>query len=245
MPKKDEAWKYTEDFIGRQKNQTKCFFCKEINFGGINRFKYHIVGVPGYDIEVCKKQTAEAKHFRYVQLKTHEQEKLTKKRQLEELSAIGSHAPASASAGCVGEGSSMPPFCPSASASASASTSTPPSGTITFGPRVRKSRLDSYFVPRGTLRAQPLLESMGWNKEVHDAARKQICKFWYFCDIPFIAARSPYWQGMVDAITICGAGFKAPTDAKLSGPLLLEMVEDMKVELEAIDSLGAKRVAPS
>ncbi|XP_057851224.1 uncharacterized protein LOC131061516 isoform X3 [Cryptomeria japonica] len=242
MPKKDEAWKYTEDFIGRQKNQTKCFFCKEINFGGINRFKYHIAGIPGHDIEVCKLQTLEAKRFCYVQLETHEQEKLTKKRQLVELSAIGSHAPTSASAsasasastsvGCVGEGSSMPPFRPSASASASASTSTPPSGTITFGPRVRKSRLDSYFVPRSTPGAQPSLESMGWNKEVHDAAKKQICKFWYFCNIPFIAARSPYWQGMVDSITICGAGFKAPTDAELSGPLLLQMVEDMKVELE-------------
>ncbi|XP_059077840.1 uncharacterized protein LOC131065844 [Cryptomeria japonica] len=238
MPKKDEAWKYTEDFIGRQKNQTKCFFCKEINFGGINRFKYHIAGIPGHDIEVCKLQTPEAKRFCYVQLETHEQEKLTKKRQLEELSAIGSHAPTSASAsastsvGCVGEGSSMPPFHPSAFASASASTSTPPGGTITFGPRVRKSRLDSYFVPRSTPGAQPSLEGMGWNKEVHDAARKQICKFWYFCNIPFIAARSPYWQGMVDSITICGAGFKAPTDAELSGPLLLQMVEDMKVELE-------------
>ncbi|XP_059066890.1 uncharacterized protein LOC131858042 [Cryptomeria japonica] len=126
----------------------------------------------------------------------------------------------------------MPPFHPSASASASASTSTPPGGTITFGPRVRKSRLDSYFVPRSTPGAQPSLEGMGWNKEVHDAARKQICKFWYFYNIPFIAARSPYWQGMVDSITICGAGFKAPTDAELSGPLLLQMVEDMKVELE-------------
>ncbi|XP_059074131.1 uncharacterized protein LOC131874589 [Cryptomeria japonica] len=37
---------------------------------------------------------------------------------------------------------------------------------------------------------------------------------------------------MVDSITICGAGFKAPTNAELNGPLLLQMVEDMKVELE-------------
>ena len=36
---------------------------------------------------------------------------------------------------------------------------------------------------------------------------------------------------MIDAITICGLGFKAPTEAELSGYLLDEMVEDMKFEL--------------
>ncbi|XP_059075804.1 uncharacterized protein LOC131043866 [Cryptomeria japonica] len=123
----------------------------------------------------------------------------------------------------------MPPFRPSASASASTSIPTP---SHTFGPRVRKSKIDNFFVPRTTPGAQPSLESMSWNKEVHDAGRKAICKFWYFCNIPFIAARSSYWQGMIDAVTICGPGFKAPSDTELSGPLLLEMVEDMKVDLE-------------
>ncbi|XP_057838277.2 uncharacterized protein LOC131048360 [Cryptomeria japonica] len=37
---------------------------------------------------------------------------------------------------------------------------------------------------------------------------------------------------MIDAVTICGPGFKAPSDTELSGPLLLEMVEDMKVDSE-------------
>ena len=36
---------------------------------------------------------------------------------------------------------------------------------------------------------------------------------------------------MIDAITICGPGFKAPTEAELSGYLLDEMVEGMKFEL--------------
>jgi len=37
---------------------------------------------------------------------------------------------------------------------------------------------------------------------------------------------------MIDAVSICGAGFKAPTKDELSGPLLLDMVEEMKLELE-------------
>ena len=37
---------------------------------------------------------------------------------------------------------------------------------------------------------------------------------------------------MIDAIAICGLGFKTPTEAELSGYLLDDMVEDMRVELE-------------
>ena len=37
---------------------------------------------------------------------------------------------------------------------------------------------------------------------------------------------------MIDAISIYDPGFKAPTDVELSDPLLLEMVEEMKLELE-------------
>ena len=37
---------------------------------------------------------------------------------------------------------------------------------------------------------------------------------------------------MIDVVVICGSEFKAPTEAKLSGYLLNDMVEDMRVELE-------------
>ncbi|XP_059072695.1 uncharacterized protein LOC131873658 [Cryptomeria japonica] len=37
---------------------------------------------------------------------------------------------------------------------------------------------------------------------------------------------------MVDAIAICGAGFKAPSDFELSGPILIELVADVKATLE-------------
>lgn len=202
MGKKDECWKYNEEFPGRTKFQTKCMFCKEINSGGIYRFKFHLAGIPGHDITICTKQTAEAKRTCLVALEKFEQEKINKKRQLEGLRAIGSHAPTasstpvseSASVGCVGEGSSRPPFYPSARPSvdgdATASRSyTENESSRLYQSRVRKNKLSSYFVPRTTPGSQPTLEGMGLNKEIHDAARKEICKFWYFCNIPFIAAR--------------------------------------------------------
>ena len=44
--------------------------------------------------------------------------------------------------------------------------------------------------------------------------------------------RSPFWQNMVDAITICGAGFKAPSEDELKGPLLTQKVADVKAQLQ-------------
>jgi hypothetical protein len=211
--RKDECWKYTIDFPGRGRNQTKCLFCKVINSGGINRFKYHVAGIRGHDTEPCKDAPPEAKRTCYVALEKYEQEKELRQKQLAELAQIGSPGTSSSrpppsrtasvssftplgSIGCVGEGSSRPSYRPSASASASASTSIPTSAAvpdsstgITFRPRVRKSRLDNYFVPRSTPGAQPSLESLAWNREIHEAGRRAICKFWFFCNIPFIAAR--------------------------------------------------------
>ena len=208
MGKKDECWKYNEEFPERNKFQTKCIFCKEkITSGGIYRLKYHIAAILGHDVTICTQQTAEAIRTCLVALEEIEQDKLNRKMQLEGLRGIGSHVPASAAAstsasasasasvGCVGEGSSRPPFYPSSSARASASASASRSHTETeshtnlLQPRVRKNKMDSYFVPRTTPGSQPMLEGMGLNKEIHDAARKEICTFWYFCNIPFFAAR--------------------------------------------------------
>ena len=55
MGKKYECWKYTKEFPGRNKFQMKCMFCKEINSGGIYRFKYQIAAIPGHDITICTK----------------------------------------------------------------------------------------------------------------------------------------------------------------------------------------------
>ena len=204
MGKKDECWKYNEEFPGRTKFQTKCMFCKEkITSGGIYRLKFHIATIPRHDVIVFTHQTPEAKCTCLMALEKIEKDKAS--RQVEGLKGIGSHVPASlatstsasasasASVGCVGEGSSRPPFHPSSSAHVSASGSRSytetESNSNLLRPRVQKNRMDSYFVPHTTLGSQPTLEGMVLNKEIHDAAKKEICKFWYFCNIPFVAAR--------------------------------------------------------
>ncbi|XP_057861935.1 uncharacterized protein LOC131070430 [Cryptomeria japonica] len=226
--RKDPAWKYTEPFPRQKRGEAKCKFCKTIFHGGINRLKYHLAGIRGHDAEPCTLALPEAIRECQVLLDTFETQKEIKNRQREEL--------AQTSIGCVGEASFMPPYCPSGSASASvagsASASGSTSATPIIGPRVRKSRMDSYFEPRITSGAQPSLERTAWNKEVHNKAKGAIGRFWFYCNIPFFAARSPSWQSMVDAIAICGSGFKAPSDSELSGPILIESVADVKATLE-------------
>lgn len=68
-------------------------------------------------------------------------------------------------------------------------------------------------------------------KNIHSQARKAIANFWYYSDIPFHCARSPYWQAMIDAVAIAGPGFKAPTSESLRTNLLLESVEDVMLVL--------------
>lgn len=41
-----------------------------------------------------------------------------------------------------------------------------------------------------------------------------------------------FWQNMVDALTIYGLRFKAPTEDELKGPFLTQKVADVKAQLE-------------
>ena len=94
-----------------------------------------------------------------------------------------------------------------------------------------RGNIHNFFAARTKPGSQPSLEAIGWKKNVHSQARKAIANFWYYSDIPFHCARSPYWQAMVDAIAVAGPGFKAPTSESLRTDLLLESVDDVMLIL--------------
>lgn len=201
--RKDPAWKYHEDFLEQGKGQTKCTFLKIIFHGGIYRLKYHIVGVHGHDVEPCLKALPEVICECYVMVEEIE----TKKKQKEDRAAIGreENLGRGTQLGCVGGPSSLPSYLSTQFATAGASTSTfisggatttshapstsSCSGSVSIGPRIRKSRLDSFFVPHTIPRSQPSLEGMGWNKEVHDAAKMAVGRLWTYNSIPFFVAK--------------------------------------------------------
>ncbi|XP_059308076.1 uncharacterized protein LOC132059457 [Lycium ferocissimum] len=74
-------------------------------------------------------------------------------------------------------------------------------------------------------RSPPAIDDVQKQKQVN--ADKKIASFFYHNGIPFSAAKSLYYQEMVDAILECEAGYKAPGTEKLGGNLL----EKVKVDI--------------
>lgn len=84
----------------------------------------------------------------------------------------------------------------------------------------------SLFVPRNTPGAQPSLEGTSWNRELQNETKLACARFWYYNNIPFNVASSPYWEELVTALIVAGKGFKAPSRYELSGPLLKNEVQN-------------------
>ena len=64
-------------------------------------------------------------------------------------------------------------------------------------------------------------------KKKQDDADKKIAVFFFHNSIPFSAAKSMYYQKMVDAIAECGVGYKAPSYEKLRSTLLEKVKGDI------------------
>eukprot|EP00253_Pinus_taeda_P009403 PITA_09403 len=91
--------------------------------------------------------------------------------------------------------------------------------------------INTFFSPCTKPSSQPTLDTTGWKKNIHSQARKAIANFWYYFDIPFHCAISPYWQAMIDAVVVASPGFKAPSLESIRTNLLLESVEDSMLVL--------------
>lgn len=65
---------------------------------------------------------------------------------------------------------------------------------------------------------QPTLDDAQKQKE--DNADKKVAIFFFHNSVPFSAAKSIYYQEMVDAIVECGVGYKAPSYEKMRSSLL-------------------------
>ena len=82
------------------------------------------------------------------------------------------------------------------------------------------SGIGSYFVSRNIAGSQPSLEGTGWNKEVHEQIDIATADFWFFNNLSMNVVDSPYSLHLVNAISISGKGYKAPSRKVLSGRLV-------------------------
>jgi hypothetical protein len=101
------------------------------------------------------------------------------------------------------------------------------SGAGASGSKRPRGNFDSFFLPRTTPGSQLTIDAK-WKKMEKDAAWECIARWWYDTDIPFNAARSVYYQPMLDVVASCGSGFKGPGYEDIRGNLLKNEVERIK-----------------
>jgi len=228
MPReKDFAWAYCDKIPG--KALLLCKFCKKECSGGIYRFKFHLAKIPGHDIGICTKVDDNVQYQAALALDMLEQHNAKKAKQNAEIGNVGVDTfSATSPMSPQSVESSMPfpsfPHMPPSQTQSHAGPSTPSFNT-------GGGNINTFFAPRTKPGSQPTLDGTGWKKNIYSQARKAIANFWYYSDIPFHCARSPYWQVMIDAIAAAGPGFKAPTSESLRTDMLLESVEDVMLVL--------------
>lgn len=212
--KKDAAWKYVNPGKSKHKGGVICLFCNFDMSGGINRLKYHLARIVGKEVKPCPTVPLEVQQECNASLIGYKEKKeLKRKHDVAMANPLGE----------TGSTYTPSPFPSRGVASGSGGNSSSIASIAKPG---------SFFASRSSPGSQPTLHGMtAWNEERHKQARKAIAAFWFFSDIPFNVARSPYWRGMVEAIAACGQGFKAPTYYDLRGPLLDEAVQDIQTLL--------------
>eukprot|EP00253_Pinus_taeda_P017474 PITA_17474 len=195
---KDFAWAYCDKILGDPK--LLCKFCKAKCSGGIYRFKYHLAQIPGHDIVLFKNIDENVKHQETLSIDMLSQHNAKKEKQKKE---IGTPRVDNFS-------STTPLSCPSIESSMQFPSfpHMPPSPSQTQGQmnppafNIGGGNINIFFSPRTKPGSQPTLDTTGWKKNIHSQARKAIANFWYYSNIPFHCAISPYWKAMIDAVAI-------------------------------------------
>ncbi|GJM98369.1 hypothetical protein PR202_ga15376 [Eleusine coracana subsp. coracana] len=210
----DPAWIHAKVVAG-SKGAMICLHCgKKIGGGGITRFKYHLAGIPG-QVESCKKVPNDVKH----QMKQLLDARGRNEERRQETGVDHSTRFEDSSYAIFSiEGNSASNFRPS------------------------RKRRTGYFPPHATIDSEPIsdrlmasedmvqhgmVDAEAPNDQLHEA-RIAIARWWYDADVPFSAAKSPFYQPMLEAIASAGLGFKGPSYHDLREPLLKHIAEEIR-----------------
>ncbi|KAL4620036.1 hypothetical protein ACB092_06G125300 [Castanea dentata] len=171
-----------------------------IRGGGITRLKYHLAGIKG-DVEACKKVFEDVKW----QMKQLLEDLKKSKKKKKEDDDHDDHD----------EGNNDNERGGSKSHSSVSNYNT--KGKEKVGER---SNIKSFFAPRTIPGSQPSIKSSLASKQMVEKARMSFARWWYHANIPFHAARSVYYQEVIDSIAAIGPGFKGHSYYDLRGLLL-------------------------
>ena len=66
------------------------------------------------------------------------------------------------------------------------------------------------------------------DKTPEQKSLEAIFNFCVYSGLDFNIVRSPYFQAMIDAITLCGPGYIGPSPKALKGMILVEAIQEEK-----------------
>ncbi|CAI9093803.1 OLC1v1029383C1 [Oldenlandia corymbosa var. corymbosa] len=194
---RDACWEHCV-LVDATKQKVRCNYCQREFSGGVYRMKFHLAQIKNKDVVPCTEVPMDVRDRIKLILSTPKKQK-TPKRQKEEDQALNCQQHSSSGSGGVhpNHGSSEE------------NGSTSPSMLV-------RHHLPSENMP---------VDEVQHQKRYH--ADRKIAAFFFQNSIPFSAAKSTYYQDMVDAVGECGVGYKAPSSERLRSSLLESVKADI------------------
>lgn len=161
--------------------------------------KFHLAQIKNKDIVPCTEVPADVRDHIQSILSTPKKHKTSKKRKVDQAAAANGQQNSSSGSGG---------FHPNHGSSGQNGSTCP-----------------SLLFPPPSPSGQPAVDDA--QKQKQDVADKRIAVFFFHNSIPLSAAKSMYYQEMVNAIAECGVGYNAPSYEKLRSTLLEKVKGDI------------------
>lgn len=195
---RDACWEHCV-LVDATRQKVRCNYCQREFSGGVYRMKFHLAQMKNKDIVPCTEVPTNVRDHILSILSAPKKQKTTKKQKVDHVDvANGQQNSSSASGG-------LHPNHGSSGQNGSAS--------------------PSLLFPHLSPGVQQLVDDA--QKKKQDDADKKIAVFFFHNSISFSAAKSMYYQQMVDAVVQCGEGYKAPSYEKLRSSLLEKVKGDI------------------
>ncbi|EOY24462.1 HAT transposon superfamily [Theobroma cacao] len=194
---RDACWEHCV-LVDATRQKVRCNYCHREFSGGVYRMKFHLAQIKNKDIVPCAEVPDDVRDHIQTILNSPKKQKTPKKPKVDKAVANDQQNSSSASGGLhLNHGSSGQ----------------------------HGSTCPSLLFPRPSPSEQPAVDD--GQKQKQEDADKKIAVFFFHNSIPFSAAKSMYYQEMVDAIAKCGVGYKAPSYENLRSTLLEKVKGDI------------------
>lgn len=198
---RDACWEHCV-LVDATRQKVRCNYCQREFSGGVYRMKFHLAQIKNKDIVPCTEVPTDVRDHIQSILSTPKKPKTPKKQKADQAAVANGQQNSSSSSGGIhhNHGSSGQ----------------------------NGSACPSLLFGHPSPISQPLVDDS--QKQKQDDADKKLAIFFFHNAIPFNAAKSVYYQEMLDAVARCGVGYKAPSYEKLRSNLLEKVKTDIHID---------------